>query len=242
MPLLPPGSSWKPAKPAARSESLRSNLSGPKSVARATEEQRTTDPRRYHDDKSTNNAAVSGSGKQVLKIVQRLSFDDPRTQFGPSSRGSEIHRTPHSVPAISKGKQFLLPSQRGANIGVNEVDSSRERLNRSVGKVSGAVKEELRKRRSSGPRVKTDSVAMEEREEGEREKEGEGGKSLRESRSFSGSRRSAKIKSSWTCYLDGPADNTVSELRERERGRGEGSATLVFTSNVSSLPSLVEKF
>ena len=233
MPLLPPGSSWKPAKPAARSESLKSNCSGPKSVARTTEEQRTTDPRRYHDDKPTNNAAVSGSGKQVLKIVQKLSFDDPRprTQFGPSPRGSEIHQTPHSVPAISKGKQFLLPPQRGANIGVNEGGSSRERVNQSVGKVSGAVKEELRKRRNSGPRVKIDTVAREEGEEGEREKEGEGGKSLRESRSFSGSRKSAKIKSSWTCYLDGPADNTVSGLREREKEREQergGSATLAF--------------
>ena len=223
VPLLPPGSSWKPTKPTAtatgRNESLRStNWSGPKTVARTTQEQRTTDPRR-HDDKPTNTAEVSGSGKQVFKIIQKLSFDDSQTQFGQISRGSDIHPTPHSVPPTSKENKFVLPpraSLRGANIGANEGGPGKEGANEGAGKVSvqaaSAVREELKRRKYSGSRVKTEAITTGEgaREEGERGREEGGRRSVRESRSFSGSRKSAKIKSSWTCYLDGPADNRVS--------------------------------
>lgn len=199
MPLLPPGSSWKPKKPTVRSKSLKSNLLGPKSVARTTREQQINP--HNHGNKPT----IVATGSGVSKIVAQLNLDEPQPHI---SRGSEIHVTPHSVPASFKEKQFLLPPRgsRGANIGGNEGGARREGAIVG-GKGSTAVIEELKRGRDGGERVKAFVGAVEKEEEGERGREGEDGRNaVRESRSFSGSRRSTKIKSSWTCYLDGPAD------------------------------------
>ena len=110
---------------------------------------------------------------------------------------------PHSVPATSKEREFLLPKPGSEGV-KTEGDEGKfseggvKRGSKSVGRASAVVREELKRRKISEKKVNPDRVVAEEDEEVKVS-------SLRNSRSLSGSsRRSAKIKSSWTCYLDGP--------------------------------------
>ena len=104
-------------------------------------------------------------------------------------------------------------ARRGRGATVREVLKKRERevgVGRGEGE-GGRMEEQEGAERTGGEVERNGSVGRRtDSSEGEM-KAGSGGKeSLHETRSLSGSRRrnsgSVKIKSSWTCYLDGPED------------------------------------
>ena len=125
-------------------------------------------------------------------------------------RGSE-----RDEGGIKRASESVARRGRGAT--VREVVKKREGevgVGRGVGE--GGRKEEQEGAERTGGEVERNGSDGRRTDNSEGEmKAGSGGKeSLRETRSLSGSRRrnsgSVKIKSSWTCYLDGPEDQVQS--------------------------------
>lgn len=212
-----------------------------------------------HGSKETRDKVSDELGelKSVSDIIGHLNLHSAPvtpTQGGQGTTDKILLPTPHTVPATSTGKKFVLPGHEsvkpterwwerekdGDREGVGRWErgsiEERERLegggvkrgSKSVERRGrgATVREDLQRRRAEGTsvQVKTDVKGDEKSEVGERkEAEGEGeerrrsagGKnvSLRELQSLSGARKrdsgSVKIKSSWTCYLDGPEEQLL---------------------------------
>ena len=202
VPLLPPGSSWRP-KRVLLDGPIGSNT-GSKIINRTN-----LHGIKYSHDTECKTTENPPEPKQVSKIIERFNLDTSHT---PKS---------HSAPASSKGKQFILPPRKPweANVCINVGEIQGEgvelkRASESVGRGEATVRKELKRRRVGGNslKVKTETI-MEESESGEMGESVEVEKDrVRETRSLSGSKRtsgSLQIKSSWTSYIDGPEEPKV---------------------------------